>query len=132
MRPTTDEILAAIRSVESGGCKDGGRHATGDGGRAIGPYQIHRRYWLDARLPGRFEDCRDPEYARRTVLAYWKRWCPAALERGDAEVLARVHNGGPDGAREACTLGFWRRVGRALAGARTGAARASGRAAPQR
>ena len=88
----------------------GGVHATGDGGRAIGPYQVHRAHWMDARLPGRFEDCRDPQYARREVLAYWKRWCPVALESCDAEVLARVHNGGPDGARERCTRAYWGRV----------------------
>ena len=107
---TLDEILDAIRVVESGNHVDGGRSATGDGGRAIGPYQVHRAHWLDSRLAGRFEDCRDPEYARREVLAYWRRWCPRALESRDAEALARVHNGGPDGAREACTLPYWRKV----------------------
>jgi len=132
---TLDEILDAIRAVESGNHPDGGRNATGDGGRAIGPYQVHRAHWIDSRLPGRFEDCRDPAYARREVVAYWKRWCPEALERCDAEVLARIHNGGPDGARERATLPCWRKV-RAelersrspdLSGAPRGVRRASGR-----
>jgi|SRR5688572_18059453 len=103
-------LLDAIRLVESDGHPDGGRGATGDGGRAIGPFQIHRAYFLDARLAGRYEDCRDPDYARRVVLAYWRRWCPEALERRDFEVLARVHNGGPNGARKADTLRYWRKV----------------------
>jgi len=113
-RPSLDEILAAIRVVESGGERAGGVHATGDGGRAIGPFQIHRAHWVDARVQGRFEDCRDPQYARRVVVAYWKRWCPAALEGCDAEVLARVHNGGPGGQKERGTLAFWGKVKREL------------------
>lgn len=109
-----DEILTALRKVETGGERHEGRHATGDGGVAIGPYQIHRAYWIDARLPGRFEDCRDPRYARAVVIAYWRRYCPKALVELDAQTLTRVHNGGPDGHREDCTLKFWRKVDREL------------------
>jgi hypothetical protein len=85
-------LLAAIRAEESSG------HAhppDGDGGRAIGPYQIHEGYWLDSRQPGRYADCRGEPYARRVVLAYFKRYEPEALARGDADILARLHNGGP-------------------------------------
>jgi len=103
-----------LREVESGGEKDGGRGASGDGGRALGPYQIHYAYFRDSGVEGRYADCRDPEFSRRVVIAYWQRWCPEALERCDAEVLARVHNGGPRGARKACTLGYWRKVERRL------------------
>lgn len=113
-RWTLEQILDALRLVETGGEKDGGRHSTGDSGGAIGPFQVHRAYWIDARVPGRWEDCRDPRYARAVVVAYWKRYCPKALEALDAETLARVHNGGPDGAREKATLPFWRKVERAL------------------
>ena len=113
-RHSLDAILEAIREVETGGEKHGGRRATGDRGRSIGPYQVQRRHWIDSRLPGRFEDCRDPDYGRRELIAYWQRWCPAALEQCDAEVLARVHNGGPDGAREPCTLAFWSKVRKVL------------------
>ncbi len=114
LRCSLDELLQAIRLVETGGCEDGGRNAIGDGGRAIGPYQIHRPYWQDSRRAGRYQDCRDPEYSRRVVLAYWARWCPAALERTDAEVLARVHNGGPRGVEKASTRLFWTKVRAAL------------------
>lgn len=115
---TLDELLEALRTVETGGLKDEGRRATGDGGRAIGPYQIHRGYWIDSKLPGSHDDCREPQYARAVVLAYWKRYAPKALEALDAQTLARVHNGGPDGARQECTLGFWRKVEGALRAAR--------------
>jgi hypothetical protein len=109
-RYSLDEILDAVQAVESGGCANGGRDATGDGGRAIGPYQIHRAYFRDSRVAGHYEDCRDPEFSRRVVIAYWKRWCPDALARCDAEVLARVHNGGPRGDRKRATLKYWSRV----------------------
>lgn len=114
-RPALDRILDALRAVETGGSADQGRHAVGDGGKAIGPLQIHRAYWRDAGVPGRYADCRDPQYARAVVLAYWRRYCPAALESLDAEVLARVHNGGPGGHRRKCTRAFWRKVERELA-----------------
>lgn len=112
---TLDEILDAIRAVETGGEAGDGQRASGDGGRAIGPYQIHRGCFQDAGVAGRYEDCRDPEFARRVVIAYWQRWCPKALERRDAEILARVHNGGPKGAGKDATLAFWRKVEQRLA-----------------
>jgi Destabilase len=115
---TLDELLDAIRQVESGGLKDGGRKATGDGGKAIGPYQIHKPYWEDSKVPGAHDDCRDPAYARKVVLAYWKRYAPKSLASVDAQSLARVHNGGPDGAKQDCTLTFWSKVERQLKAAR--------------
>lgn len=114
-----DELLAALRLVETGGLRHEGRHATGDGGKAIGPYQIHRSYWKDSRLPGTHEDCRDPAYAREVVMAYWRRYCPRELAQGEVEVLARVHNGGPEGHRKSATLKFWRKVETELQRARS-------------
>ena len=114
-RCTLDDLLSAIRITESGGQADGGRAAIGDGGLALGPYQIHRAYFVDSGVAGTYEDCRDEAFARRVVIAYWKRWCPAALEQLDAEVLARIHNGGPNGARKDKTLAYWRKVERRLA-----------------
>ncbi len=105
-------ILQAIRMVESGGDDAVG---DGDGGRAIGPYQIHEVYWLDASaadgsLGGSYQDCRRRDYAERVVAAYMERHAAAAWRSGDAETIARVHNGGPLGAGKAATLGYWRRV----------------------
>ncbi|MFN0008021.1 MAG: hypothetical protein ACKVXR_08955 [Planctomycetota bacterium] len=114
-RWTLDEIFAALRQVETGGSKSGGRRSVGDGGKAIGPLQIHRAYWQDSGVPGRFEDCRELSYARKVALAYWRRYCPKALEALDAETLARVHNGGPKGARKESTKVFWSKVERELA-----------------
>jgi hypothetical protein len=113
-RWTLEEILTGLRVAETGGCPMEGRQAVGDHGRAIGPFQIHEAYWRDSGIPGRFEDCRDTAYARSVVVAFWKRYCPEALAALDAEVLVRVHNGGPDGAGRECTERFWRKFEREL------------------
>lgn len=111
---TLPQILDAIRVVETRGLPHSGRDSGGDSGRAIGPFQIHLAYWKDAGLPGKYEDCRDMDYARRVVQAYWRRYCPKALAALDAEVLARTHNGGPTGAKRDSTLPFWKKVRREL------------------
>jgi hypothetical protein len=100
-------ILDAIREKETGGEADPA-NAIGDGGRAIGPYQIHRVYWQDAiehepSIGGQYEDCRDAAYAERVILAYWDRYAPDWRH----ETLARVHNGGPKGHRKSATVGYW-------------------------
>ena len=86
-------VLQAIRQVESRG-DDG---AVGDGGKAIGPYQIWRAYWQDAvefdpSIGGVYEDCFDPVYAEKVVRAYMKRYAP---KNATPEQIARIHNGGP-------------------------------------
>lgn len=103
-------LLDAIRSKESGGHPDPA-NAVGDGGKAIGPYQIWEAYWQDAvehdpSIGGTYEDCRDAAYAERIILAYWSRYAPSY----DHETLARIHNGGPKGHRRRGTLGYWRDV----------------------
>ena len=109
-------ILEAIRFVESGGRID---PPDGDGGKAIGPFQIHREYWqdaheFDAALGGEYENCRDAGYAIDVVRAYMKRYAPDAWRRGDAEVVARTHNGGPRGRHKQATEGYWHKVRRLL------------------
>jgi hypothetical protein len=115
---TVIEILNSIRLVETRGTPNSGRDSGGDSGRAIGPFQIHVGYWQDAGLPGKYEDCRDIDYARRVVIAYWRRYCPQALAERDAEVLARTHNGGPTGAKRDSTQRFWKKVRTELENAR--------------
>lgn len=112
-------VLDAIRHVETGGCADPAS-AVGDGGRALGPYQIHRGYWQDAvqfdpslvANGETYASVRNAAYAERVMLAYWSRYAKS----WDAETLARVHNGGPKGARKAATLGYWAKVRAVLTG----------------
>lgn len=111
---TPRPILDAIRQKETGGEADPA-NAIGDGGKAIGPYQIHRVYWQDAiehapEIGGTYADCRDAAYAERIILAYWERYAPAY----DYETLARIHNGGPKGHRRRGTLPYWQGVERNL------------------
>lgn len=111
-------LLDAIEQVESGG----NVHAVGDGGRSLGPLQIQRVYWADAvehsRRQGDYWDLGsgtypasvlDRSYARQVVLAYADRYGARTTEE-----IAKVHNGGPAGARKRATLGYWARVQAAM------------------
>ena len=108
----TRVFLDAIRRVETGGLPNAGKGAVGDKGASIGPYQIQRAYHADARMKaGRYEDCSsDATYSEQTMLAYFARYAPKALEAKDWETLARVHNGGPKGHTKKATLGYWAKV----------------------
>lgn len=113
-----ERLFEAIRQVETGGIAWDGRDALGDQGRSLGPYQIGRAYWRDSRVAGEYRDVRNAAYARRVMLAYWRRYCPEALARRDLRTLARIHNGGPYGCHKPATLEYWRRVSRHLQAAR--------------
>jgi len=122
--PDIHDLYAAIAYVESGGERDRD-NATGDGGASLGRYQIQLAYWRDAWGLDRAAvtdamreqyrvDVTNPEMARETMLRYWRRYCPAALDSGDWETLARVHNGGPRGAEKDATADYVARVLRAM------------------
>ena len=89
-------LLHAIRLVESGGRPN---PPDGDGGRAIGPYQIWRSYWMDSGVPGDYQRCREAEYAERVIVAYWTRFCPKALASGNWRTLANTFHLGRTAAR---------------------------------
>jgi len=108
----SDRLLDAIEQVESGGRTN----VVGDNGKAIGPFQIHEVYWIDAikhdpSIGGSYSDCKDPTYARRIVRAYMDRYAPKGASD---EVLARIHNGGPKGHRKDATVKYWVKVRRRL------------------
>ena len=121
--PTHAEILTAIHQVEASGKLD---PPDGDGGKAIGPLQIHQGYWLDAMVydsihdgklgveNGSYQDCRKLAYAKKVVEAYCLRYCKKAWEQCDAEKIARTHNGGPTGSRKKATLPYAVKVAKAL------------------
>jgi hypothetical protein len=97
-----ERLLDAIARIES----HGNPNAVGDGGRALGAYQIHRVYWKDGtQLLGvdwPHRDAADPGKARRVVKAY-------LLHYGQGKSLlemARIHNGGPRGDKKKATLPY--------------------------
>jgi hypothetical protein len=81
----------------------------GDGGKALGPLQIHKAYHSDARIGGDYSRCADLDYSKRVVTAYLQRYAPQAWAAGDVEKLARIHNGGLTGDRKASTLPYLRK-----------------------
>lgn len=117
-----DDLLDAIHMTEASGKI---KVRDGDGGKAIGPMQIWRDYWLDAthekrvvngkatwvRIhPGDYQDCRRLDYAKQVVLWYMQKYAPVALKEKNLQHLARVHNGGPQGHRVRATIPYWHKV----------------------
>jgi hypothetical protein len=82
----------------------------GDGGKALGPLQIHKSYHADSRVAGDYSRVADLDYSKRVATAYLKRYAPAAWKAGDVETLARVHNGGPRGHLKQATKGYGVRI----------------------
>lgn len=104
-------ILRAIAQVES----NHNDNAIGDGGKAIGRYQIHKAYWQDAvqfdpSIGGKYEDCKDPVYARKIVVAYLSRYAP----NWNIDTVAGIHNGGPKGHLKNATKVYRRKVKEAM------------------
>lgn len=96
-----DDFLDALWAKESSRQLD---PPDGDGGRAIGPYQIWWMYWKDAvdydkslTANGEtYQSCRDKAYAERVIKAYMKRWDRKSWTGVEPswESKARLHNGG--------------------------------------
>jgi hypothetical protein len=101
-----ESFWRALHIVETSG-----RHGpiVGDGGKALGPLQIHRGFHADSRVAGPYERVADLVYARRVATAYFKRYAPEAWAKGDVDTLARIHNGGLTGHKRASTLPYLRK-----------------------
>lgn len=111
------EFLRAVRAmiqVESGGDP----YVVGDGGRAIGPLQIHRAYWIDAtRLLGvdwPYSDARNPVKAVVACRAYTSHYAKQYKRPWSPETIARIHNGGPRGWEKPATIRYYRKVRKAM------------------
>ena len=103
----SDSFWRALHIVETSG-RTG--PIVGDGGKALGPLQIHRGYHQDSRVAGDYSRVADLDYSKRVATAYLKRHAPTAWAAGDVETLARVHNGGPRGHLKPATKGYGVRV----------------------
>lgn len=109
---TDDRFFKALHQVESSG-RTG--MVIGDNGKALGPLQIHRKYFQDAikvdpSLGKNYFQVTDLKFAKRVVTAYLKRYAPTAVKKKDFQTLARIHNGGPRGLKNTATLEYWNRV----------------------
>lgn len=111
---STERLIYGIWLVESGGSAN---PKDGDGGKAIGPFQIWKVYWQDAiehrpDIGGSYEDCRDIVYARRIVYAYFDRWASGQT----VENKGRCHNRGCNKSRWHGKAGddYWARILKAL------------------
>ena len=114
-----ERLLDSIEDVETGGMTDEQKkNAVGDGGRSRGPYQISYAYYLDATrsvdVTNSWADysrvVAQKRASRQVVLSYWRKYALSALQKGDAKILCRVHNGGPRGHRKASTNAYWKKV----------------------
>ena len=104
-----DSFFRALHIVETSG-RTG--PILGDGGRALGPLQIHKAYHADSRVAGDYSRCADLNYSKRVVSAYLQRYAPQAWAAGDVFTLARIHNGGLRGDKKPATLGYAAKVTR--------------------
>jgi hypothetical protein len=118
---TVDDLLDAIEWVES----RGDANAIGDGGKAVGAYQIHKIYVDDCnrilKLNGESKrvtyDDRFDSYESRKITAYVTGYYANAVW-GDKphtplqfmETAARIHNGGPTGYKKESTKAYWAKV----------------------
>jgi hypothetical protein len=126
------EVLKALRIVE---CGDADKPPRGDGGAARGHYQIWKVYWYDAvefsGIGGTYAQVEtDKAYAGKVVAAYMERYAKKEWERieagtatlSDVETVARIHNGGPRGAkgkRRKLTDGYWAKVKKEITNAKS-------------
>lgn len=107
MRDEHRSLLNAIAFVESSNHDD----AIGDNGKALGAFQLWRVYWTDALefapcIGGEYKDVCNRVYAERCVVAYMARYAKVATDQN----MARIHNGGPKGAKSRATVKYWKKV----------------------
>ena len=119
-------LFDAIKTVES----NGNENAVADGGKAIGPYQIHERYWIDAAGKDKdltengetYQNCMGPgstEYSEKVIQAYMNKYATKARlgRQATEEDIARIHNGGPDGYKKIkATDIYWEKIKKNLQG----------------
>lgn len=89
-----DKFYSILIQLESGGKTN----AIGDGGRAIGPAQIHKAYFLDAQQFNKelnkykYEDCFRLDVSKLVVKSYILRYSNSKID--SFETWAKMHNGG--------------------------------------
>lgn len=111
-------LYDAIAIVES----NNNSRAIGDGGRAIGAFQLWKVYVDDVnRIAGtsytyedRWDRQKSYEMAVIYVEYYSRRYERITGLRATREVKSRIHNGGPNGWKKPATEKYWRKVQKVL------------------
>ena len=105
-----EHLLDAIWKVESSGQfnpKDG------DGGNAVGPFQIWKCVVDDLNANGckfTYEDRKDYIKSRVMCRLYINLWASKMKRPATMEDKARIWNGGPKGYTKKATIAYWKRV----------------------
>jgi hypothetical protein len=114
--------LDAIAVVES----NNNPNARGDFRRgipmAIGAYQlwkiyvddVNRIYNTDFEYEDRWDAAKSREMVRLYLIHYGKRYTRLTGKPCTLEVLARIHNGGPNGFKKDATKKYWQKVKKEL------------------
>lgn len=85
----------------------------GDGGKSWGPYQITQgclndvNKFTDYKINYTKQDCYDPIIARRICIIYLTHYGNKIGRVPTVEDYCRIHNAGPDGWMENCSLAYW-------------------------
>jgi len=121
---TIGALIDAIHQVETSGALDA---PDGDGGRSIGPLQISKACYKDAKYEYfrcsrntswfSYEEVRNISAARMVFYWYIFRWAKQQLYNltlEDCEKISRIWNGGPTGHRKKSTGPYWEKVKTAL------------------
>lgn len=111
---TSANLLSSIATVES----SNNSKAVGDSGKALGIYQLHAEYVADVnriyKTNYKHEDAFDAKIAKGIVAKYLahygKQYEKTVGKPATAEVLARIHNGGPNGWKKDATIKYWCKV----------------------
>lgn len=112
-------LLNALVWVES----SRNEKAVGDNGKAIGLLQLHKVYVDDVnRIIGKkkysYADRWNPQKSIEMTVVYLKhygrRYERLTGKKASYEILARIHNGGPDGWGKDKTSEYWSKVQRYL------------------
>lgn len=103
-------LVAAIAAIETGSTGP----IPGDGGRAIGPLQIHQCVIDEVnrleKTTLKLSDMSDPSYSSYVCRLYLVYWASRMDHDPSVEELARIWNGGPYGPVKSCTADYGRRV----------------------
>lgn len=119
----TAKLLNAIKNVES----SGNSSAVGDNGKAVGAYQIHKVYVDDVnkilknkgfKTRFTYSDRFNAHKSRVMTCIYLNHYgkvyeCKTG-KKASLEVLARIHNGGPNGYKKQATMKYWNKVKKRL------------------